>query len=135
MNITTFTVLQRVEQNIFETGFADKVIVLKMEEEAYHCLNETGSQLWHWLKEPHTAQTLAQKLSESYACSPAECQADVLAWLQDNCQRQLLHIIQEPPIGADSRNTYHSPKTSSFDAKTIQANTFEFWTDNFEMSS
>lgn len=133
MDINAFTMFSHVDQ-VFATQLADEIFVLNPDMGEYHRLNLTAAYLWEWLKEPHSAESLSRKLSESFDCTTMECQADVLVWLTENYQKNLLQII--PEANQDRDIPYLPPQTNSFDHRsTIQGSNNSFQTDNFEMGS
>ena len=130
--VDQFTLLQRAEQSTFEIEISsDEIMLVHQETEKYHQLNQTACQLWRWLKEPQTANTLAEKISQNYLCHPETCQLDILTWLQDSYEKKLLCIVSESAI----KNNYHPPKNSLLDPRAIQGSQNSFATDNFETGS
>lgn len=87
------TIVIRVDVDIAETDFEDKIVLLHIENGEYYNFNETGSDLWRWLKTAHSVHSLADKISSKYDCTVKECLPDVIIWLEECLAKQLVKII------------------------------------------
>ena len=87
------TIIIRIETNIAETDFEDKIVLLDIENGEYYNFNETGSDLWRWLKDPHSINELAVQISEKYDCSIEECTPDIMEWINLVLDKKLLKIL------------------------------------------
>lgn len=87
------TIIIRVDANIAETDFEDKIVLLHIENGEYYNFNETGSDLWRWLKAEHAVHSLVNKVSEKYDCTVEECLPDVIAWVNECLAKQIIKIV------------------------------------------
>lgn len=85
-------VLIRINEDIAETDFEGKVVLLHIENGAYYNFNVTGSDLWRWLEQENSAYDLAIKISQKYDCSVEECLPDVLSWIDDVLDKKIVKI-------------------------------------------
>ncbi len=76
------TVVSRAEG--FSTAqVQDDLMMLNLEQGAYYSLDSIGAEIWKLLDHPATVQALVNQLLERYQVSPAQCEADVLAFLEE----------------------------------------------------
>ena len=59
----------------------------------YYGLAQTGKRIWDLLAQPVAVSTLCSTLCREYEVDPATCQADVLGFLNDLADEQLVHTI------------------------------------------
>jgi hypothetical protein len=80
--ITLDTSIQRA------TGFTtapvdDELMMLNVERGAYYSLDPIAAEIWNMLEKPARVLELAEQLQKRYAVTPEQCQADVLAFLEE----------------------------------------------------
>jgi hypothetical protein len=85
--------IQRIDEDVTETEFEGKVILLHIENGEYYNLNETGSDLWGYLAEPKTLDELVKLIEKKYLITAEDCQADILLWLESTINKKLLKIL------------------------------------------
>jgi hypothetical protein len=61
----------------------DDLMMLNVEQGAYYSLDSIGAEIWKMLEQPATVQALVDQLLQRYKVAPGQCQADVLAFLQE----------------------------------------------------
>jgi hypothetical protein len=92
--ISKDTVVIRIDDDVAETDFENKIVLLHIENGEYYNFNETGSDLWHWLSDEHTIQQLAEMIANKYDCTTKGCLPDVIAWVNDVVDKKLIKIIE-----------------------------------------
>lgn len=94
MLINENTVVSRVDDDIAETDFDGKAILLHIENGEYYNFNETATDLWEWLKDGQSPYDLASKLSNKYNCTVEECLPDILTWVNTLLEKNI--VITKP---------------------------------------
>lgn len=68
----------------FITSTVDnELVMMSLEKGTYYGLDAIGSQIWENIAAPTTIDALCQKLIDQFEVDPAQCQADVLAFLTE----------------------------------------------------
>ena len=84
------TIFSRADEDVAETDFEDKVVLLHIENGEYYNFNKTATDMWGWLKDKQSPRDLARKLSDKYNCTVEECLPDVLAWTKSLLEKNVL---------------------------------------------
>ena len=61
----------------------DELMMLNVEQGAYYSLDPIAADIWNMLEKPARVNDLAEQLQKRYAVTPEQCQADVLAFLEE----------------------------------------------------
>ena len=78
-------------------------MILDLNSGVYYGLNDTGNQIWHWLKTPKTLMELNKLLLNEYNVSLEVAIADLQTILQQMLDKGLIEIVtQEAPHQASS---------------------------------
>lgn len=86
------TVVTRAEG--FSTAqVQDDLMMLNVEQGAYYSLDPIGAEIWKLLEQPASVQKIVDQLQERYAVTPQQCQADVLAFLEE-MQKNGMILVQ-----------------------------------------
>ena len=81
-DISMDSVLTRAEG--FSTAqVQNDLMMLNVEQGAYYSLDPIGAEIWKLLEQPASVQAVVDNLQRRYAVSPEQCQADVLAFLEE----------------------------------------------------
>lgn len=88
--ITIDSIVLRINQDVAETELDGNIILLHIENGKYYNFNSTSSDLWRWLDEEISVGDLIDKLFVKYDCTREQAQADVLAFLEEMVDNQLL---------------------------------------------
>ena len=89
MAITTESIVQRDPEQIF-SEIEGEVVLLNIETGRYFKIDEIGSDIWEMIEEQTKVSDLCIKLSKEYEITPEECQPDVIAFLEQLEQCDLL---------------------------------------------
>ena len=93
--ITMDTHVVRSEDFITST-VDDDLVMMSLEKGIYYGLDAIGSQIWESIAQPVSVQTLCQQLMEKFEVEPAQCQADVLAFLNELLTEEMIHVVPQP---------------------------------------
>lgn len=86
--------IQRVGEDVTETEFEGKVVLLHIENGEYYNFNETGSDLWNWLSESKCLDELVKLIQGKYSIVDEDCRGDILLWLENALDKKLIRIIK-----------------------------------------
>ncbi|MCA9953773.1 MAG: lasso peptide biosynthesis PqqD family chaperone [Ardenticatenaceae bacterium] len=91
--MATLTSASRVVRSEgFITSTVDnELVMMSLEKGTYYGLDAIGSQIWENIATPITIEALCQKLIDQFEVDPAQCQADVLAFLNELHQEDMVH--------------------------------------------
>jgi hypothetical protein len=67
-------------------------LIMNPTDSMLHLLNETGSSIWEYLKEPHSVRDVLAMVQENFQCDPKTATDDVLEFLQALQEQQLVEI-------------------------------------------
>lgn len=83
-----------VRSEDFITSTVDnELVMMSLEKGTYYGLDAIGSQIWENIAAPITIDALCQKLVDAFEVDPAQCQADVLAFLNELHQEGMVHAV------------------------------------------
>ena len=92
MPAITLTSIVAQNPNQVSTNLGQEVVILGLGSEQYYSLKEVGAQIWALLASPTSAQNILDALLKQYAVEPAQCEADLLAILQQLSAEGLIDI-------------------------------------------
>lgn len=161
LKINFLTYLQRNKNEVFETEFDGKIVVLQSEKWQMHHFNDAATEIWRLLDSPQSASSLANKLYCTAAIPPPLANA-LLTWLQKAVDNSLLLFLYNNIDSLESPSSDLSQKYSETDIssleflkksnisdfkiplfiescnlspQSIQGNGSDFQTDNFQTGS
>ena len=76
----------------------DEVVMMSADKGTYYGLDDIGSRVWELLASPRTVSSVCYILVGEYDVTRDECEKDVLAWLNELADQNLVRII-EPDQG------------------------------------
>ena len=82
VSLTPDSRVVRSEEYITST-VDNELVMMSLEKGTYYGLDAIGSQIWENIAAPTTIDALCQKLVDEFDVDPAQCQADVLAFLNE----------------------------------------------------
>lgn len=71
----------------------DEAVVMNIDRGYYHGLNNVGARVWDLIEEPAVIGDLCEHLARKYDVAPDQCQSEVLGFLGDLLQRDVIRII------------------------------------------
>ncbi len=90
-NLTLLTLVSR-HPDLIGTDMDGDLVMMSIEKGTYYGLSGVGPTIWALLVTPTTGQAISAALCEEYAVTPAQCEADVLTFLQTMEKNNLLVI-------------------------------------------
>jgi hypothetical protein len=73
-----------------------EVVMLSERAGAYFGLDDIGSEIWHFLKEPRRVGDLCEVLAQRYDVDAETLNRDVVLFLDNLLARRLLRVVEEP---------------------------------------
>ena len=89
--LTPDSIVARTEDILFNK-VGNEVVMLNMEKGHYHALDEIGGTIWEMIAEPIRVTDLCSSLMELFDVTAEDCQCDVLTYLKQLQERNLLQI-------------------------------------------
>jgi len=68
------------------------VVILHLKDGIYYELNETGARIWELIQQPCSLGTVLDALVADYEVDQQQCEADLLALIEDMVGRGLIEI-------------------------------------------
>jgi len=87
--ITLESVVRR-SSDVLASPVDDELVMMDIERGMYYALGAVGADIWERLAEPMKVADLCAQLQQEYDVTPAICEADVLAVLNDMAENGLL---------------------------------------------
>ncbi len=69
-----------------------ETVMMSIEEGNYYNLNSMGGRIWALIEQPMTVSALCETLRDEFEVEPAQCEAEVLAFLNALNADHLLSI-------------------------------------------
>ncbi len=88
-------ILCRGEDKI-STELEGETVILDLASGAYSGLDEVGTMIWILLEQPRSFRDVYQGIMAEYAVDEEECQRDLLAFLKDLADKQLITVKNGP---------------------------------------
>jgi len=79
-------------QDLLEATVGHEIVLLSIEHGSYHALDAVAAAVWQRLKKPITIEALCAALTEEFDVTAAQCETDVLAFL-DELRKQDLIVV------------------------------------------
>jgi hypothetical protein len=88
-SLTRSTTISRTSDILFDR-IDDEIVMLNMEKGRYHALDPIAGVIWEKIATPTKVSDLVAALTAEFDVSPEQCEQDVLAYLADLQERDLL---------------------------------------------
>ena len=95
--ITLDTVLSARTDLLASALSETEMVMLNLERGAYFGLEQTAKTIWEQLAQPRTVADLCAALVQTYQVDPATCSHDLLIFLNELDQDELLAIHDHAP--------------------------------------
>lgn len=69
-----------------------KTVMMSLNNGEYYGLDEVASAIWNGVEQPVTVSELVSRLAKEYKVSLEQCQTDVLEFLENLYNKQLIEI-------------------------------------------
>ena len=73
----------------------EEVAILNLDKAVYFGLAGVGAHIWQSLEQPRSVQEICKSITDNFEVSSAECQADVLKFLNQLQDVGLLETVEE----------------------------------------
>jgi hypothetical protein len=90
--LTPDTVVSR-RQDIVSAPVGDEIAMMNVEKGMYYGLNDIGARIWDMLSTPIVVSELCQRLLATYDVDEATCCREVLAFLGELAEADVLDIV------------------------------------------
>ena len=75
------------------TSLGAETVILGMGDGVYYGLDAVGARVWEMLATPRRVSELVRAVSDEFDVTPAQCERDVLALLDDLAGRRLVREV------------------------------------------
>ena len=89
--LTLNSVVVATRQQV-STDLAGKKAILSLKNRTYYTLDDVASPIWELIQEPRRVEDIAGVMVGRYEVDPAQCQADLLEFLQKMADLGLVEI-------------------------------------------
>ena len=87
--------LRAGRQDLVAGNVSGELVILSLRDGVYYGLDRVASRIWRLLEEPAPVRSVCSRLLEEYAeVDAAECEADVLALLEQLLTWSLIEQVQ-----------------------------------------
>ena len=94
--VTSRSIVQR-RTDVIDNSLSDcESVMLDVERGRYFGLKDAGHEIWRMLETPTSVDDLCGELCERFDVDPATCRADVLVFLADLAQHDLIDVVDPP---------------------------------------
>ena len=88
-----------VSDDQVSTALGDETVILGMRDGVYYGLDAVGARVWALLATPRRVSDLVRTIIGEFEVTPAQCERDVLALLEELSARRL---VREVPAEGDA---------------------------------
>ena len=92
--ISLDTIVKRSDDFITST-IDDELVMMSLEKGIYYGLDAIGSHIWEGIAQPVSVQDLCRRLMNHFEVDQAQCQTDVLAFLNELLNEEMIHVVDE----------------------------------------
>jgi len=71
----------------------NELVMISIEQGHYYALDDIGSLIWEILATPTTVAELCAQMQSRFAVAPAECEADVRAFLTELLEKGMVKVV------------------------------------------
>ncbi len=75
------------------SDLAGEVVILSLADGVYYGLDAVGAYIWQRLREPRTVRDLVGDVMTRYEIDRAQCERDLLAFLEDLRMHHLAEVV------------------------------------------
>ncbi len=89
LEITERDTVRRCQNHVM-SSIGDDTVLLDLEQNDYFGMNAVGTRVWELLESARPVASLCRRLEEEFSVPPDQCQADVLAFLNQLAKEGLV---------------------------------------------
>lgn len=79
------------------SDLSGEVVILSLTDGVYYGLDAVGALIWRSLGEPRIVRDVVADVTRQYGVDPAQCEHDVLVFLEDLRAHQLAKVVDGDP--------------------------------------
>ncbi|MUV88613.1 PqqD family peptide modification chaperone [Halapricum sp. CBA1109] len=83
------------DEQALSTTLDGESVVLHTGSGTYFGFNEVGTDIWECIQSPSSVSTIADRISDEYDVSRAECRGDVESLLSELLENGLAEVVDE----------------------------------------
>ncbi len=91
MNIAESSVIKR-NTSLLTTAMDNELVMMSMDKGEYYGLNSIATTIWLFLEQPLSLTELINRLVEEYEVDRETCMKDVIPFLEELSQRNVIEI-------------------------------------------
>ncbi|MEN8193436.1 MAG: PqqD family peptide modification chaperone [Bacteroidota bacterium] len=88
------SVLARNDKLVF-SKVDGEVIMLSIDNGEYYGLNQVGAEIWGYLNQPCSVETIIEKLRKYFEVSIQKCKTDTLPFIIELIQKKIIIIVED----------------------------------------
>lgn len=92
--LTLDTIISRSDA-LLSASLGDDVVMMDVEQGAYFGLEAVAARIWALTEQPMSVGSLCERLVTEYQISPEQCQQEVLAFLGELLNQQIVQIVTQ----------------------------------------
>ncbi|MEO0925482.1 MAG: PqqD family peptide modification chaperone [Cyanobacteria bacterium J06643_13] len=96
--MTTFTITNDTAfcrvKTVTSSEVGDETMMMDVDRGMYYALNPVSSRIWALLEQPLAVQEICDRLLEEYEIEPAVCQQEVIKFLGQLLDRQIVTVVR-----------------------------------------
>ncbi|WP_127531067.1 lasso peptide biosynthesis PqqD family chaperone [Paenibacillus kobensis] len=93
MNISLNETVVQAAGNL-ASNMNGETVMMRIESGKYYNLGEIGGRIWSLIETPITVEALVAELIQEYEVAAAECEPQVIAFLENLAKEQLILVVQ-----------------------------------------
>jgi hypothetical protein len=84
--------------SVLDADIEDQTVMMDIEQGRYFGLNPTGTKIWKLLAQPVVISDLCDKLTAEFDVAPAQCEKEVVGYLESLLTRGLLQVVVDEDL-------------------------------------
>jgi hypothetical protein len=94
-DITRNTIVVASREQV-ASDLAGETVLLGLRTARYYGLADVGARIWELLRDPITVSAISETIAREYEVAPERCEADVLRFLEDLAEQELIEVRGGP---------------------------------------
>ena len=94
-DITRNTIVVASREQV-ASDLAGETVLLGLRTARYYGLADVGARIWELLRDPITVSAISETIAREYEVTPERCEADVLRFLEDLAEQELIEVRGGP---------------------------------------
>ncbi len=90
------------EQSLLAAAAEEGVTMMGDNEGEFYRLDAVGKRIWILLEQPCSVSFVCEMLQAEFDVDPETCERDVVAFLEQLCEKGIVRVVPEPPSATPS---------------------------------